>query len=217
MPTFLYNCKHSGDQFRITKFTTDLDPIPDSSYLTTLTECDCPAGHRDTCRHRQMLSRFINHGATSGQAFHNFEKNTWLQAAGVFDEPDDSGAAGAVVNETSLLTIETMISLPDDASSEDVARAFAELGSTVRPSKLNIDLGPGINLLDLANPLETHNAIAEALGEPLISLTDGLAAHTHLDMTGDLRSRSQLPDREISQPPTPESGSRPSTEFKRRV
>ena len=50
----LYNARTSGDSLRITKFDDDLNPIDDSSYLTSQTECTCPAGHRPTCRHRQM-------------------------------------------------------------------------------------------------------------------------------------------------------------------
>ena len=54
--TILYNCHHDGDQYRITKFT---DGNPSSSYLCTESECECPAGERPTCRHRQMLPQMI--------------------------------------------------------------------------------------------------------------------------------------------------------------
>jgi hypothetical protein len=50
----LYNLKTSTDGFRITKFDEDLNV--ESSYITSLNGCDCPAGHRGTCRHREMLS-----------------------------------------------------------------------------------------------------------------------------------------------------------------
>jgi len=83
----LYNCKIDGDHYRITKFTDDLDV--ESSYLTSLTECECPAGVRDTCRHRQMLPRFINKSATRGQWFHKFETGKWI-AAEIEPEVDES-------------------------------------------------------------------------------------------------------------------------------
>jgi hypothetical protein len=57
--TVLYNCRHDGDQYRITKFN---DGEVESSYLTTHENCDCPAGHRSTCRHRQMLPSMLLHG-----------------------------------------------------------------------------------------------------------------------------------------------------------
>lgn len=56
MTKVLYNCHHDGDQYRISKF---VDGELESSYLTTHSECDCPAGHRTSCRHRQMLPQMI--------------------------------------------------------------------------------------------------------------------------------------------------------------
>jgi hypothetical protein len=54
----LYNLRSALDDYRITKFTRDLDV--ESSYLLTRDElgalqCECPAGVRPTCRHRQMF------------------------------------------------------------------------------------------------------------------------------------------------------------------
>lgn len=56
--TPLYSLRTDGDQWRITKF---VDGDVESSYLTTHSECDCPAGHRHTCRHRQMLPQMLAH------------------------------------------------------------------------------------------------------------------------------------------------------------
>lgn len=59
----LYNCRsHQPNEWAITKLTDDLDPEntyvlrpdPDSGEIT----CECPAGIRPTCRHRQMLPHF---------------------------------------------------------------------------------------------------------------------------------------------------------------
>jgi hypothetical protein len=49
----LYNLKSINGEFRITKFDGDLNV--ESSYLVSPHACTCPAGHRDTCRHRNML------------------------------------------------------------------------------------------------------------------------------------------------------------------
>src|SRR5215469_18589107 len=60
----LYHLAHGdfsadGD-YIITKLTEDL--IPEGSYRLSLRECTCPAGHRPTCRHRQMLPLFLEKG-----------------------------------------------------------------------------------------------------------------------------------------------------------
>lgn len=72
--TTLYNCKHTGDQYRITKF---VDGEPEGSYLVTLENCDCPAGERNTCRHRQMLPRFIDRGAVNTGWMWDHDRGGW--------------------------------------------------------------------------------------------------------------------------------------------
>lgn len=136
----LYNCKSDGDQYRISKFTNDLDV--EASYLTDGSECDCPASHRPVCRHRIMLPRFIAKNAVAGQWFHNYEANQWIRAASD-DEPDTLGDLASVASE---LTIASSVQFPDDVSGDDLANAFAGLlhGSN--------DPKP-INLLELAKPI----------------------------------------------------------------
>lgn len=80
----LYNCKHSGDLFRITKF--DADANVESSYLTDGIECDCPAGVRPRCRHRTMLPLFKASKGTNGNLFYDFDAGTWLEVG----EPEDN-------------------------------------------------------------------------------------------------------------------------------
>lgn len=77
--THLYSCRHDSDQYRITKWSTDLEV--EASYLTTLAECDCPAGSRDTCRHRQMLPRFISRSAVDSDWFYDHDRGGWVQIA----------------------------------------------------------------------------------------------------------------------------------------
>ena len=73
----LYNLKSSDGQWRITKFTNDLDV--ESSYITSLQECECPAGSRPTCRHRQMLPKMLNVGAEDSAMFYDFEHDQFLE------------------------------------------------------------------------------------------------------------------------------------------
>ena len=89
----LYNLKTDGDQYRITKFTNNLDV--ESSYLLSLSECECPAGSRPTCRHRQMLPDMLAYDMANTGMFYDFETKVVLQSTveeypGVEAEPLDS-------------------------------------------------------------------------------------------------------------------------------
>jgi len=60
----LYSAKSTIDgegrsAYRVTKFNNG---EVESSYLTDGIQCDCPAGVRPTCRHRQMLPIMKNEG-----------------------------------------------------------------------------------------------------------------------------------------------------------
>lgn len=102
--TSLYSCRHSGDQYRISKFDSHFDL--ESSYLCTETECECPAGHRPTCRHRAMLPKFIARNAIGTDWFFDYDRGGWVQS--------------------------------------------------------------GIVIQEMVDPVDVHNAIAEAVGEPTI-------------------------------------------------
>src|SRR5229473_2775061 len=73
----LYSCRHSGDQYRITKF--DDDRIVLSTYLCTETECDCPAGVRPICRHREMLPKFLERKAIDTDWWFDYDRGGWVQ------------------------------------------------------------------------------------------------------------------------------------------
>jgi len=75
--TFLYNCKHAGDQYRITKFDEHMNV--ESSYLCTTKECECPAGSRPRCRHREMLPRFIQRGTIGTEWCYDYDRGGWVQ------------------------------------------------------------------------------------------------------------------------------------------
>lgn len=72
----LYTCRHDGDQYRITKLTNNLDV--ESSYLCTFDECECPAGVRPSCRHRQMLPMFVDRGAIDTGWMLDFDRGGWI-------------------------------------------------------------------------------------------------------------------------------------------
>lgn len=76
----LYNLKTADGQFRITKFTNDLDV--ESSYLLSESECACPAGSRPTCRHRQMLPKMLEVQAADSGLFYDFDSDKFFEPLG---------------------------------------------------------------------------------------------------------------------------------------
>lgn len=76
--TILYNMHTDGDEYRCTKFN---DGEVESSYLCSTTECQCPAGSRQTCRHRQMLPMFLNRGAVDTFWFLDWDRKGWVSNA----------------------------------------------------------------------------------------------------------------------------------------
>lgn len=93
MPS-LYNCKHSGDQYRISKFDSDFNL--EASYLCDLVTCECPAGHRPSCRHRSMLPKFILRNYVGTEYFFDFDRGGWVQ--GWKEEPAEDVASAALLD-----------------------------------------------------------------------------------------------------------------------
>lgn len=71
----LYNAKKVDDAYRITKFDEDLEV--ESSYITSGSTCECPAGVRDSCRHRQMLPEFIATERFDSAWLLDWDDRTW--------------------------------------------------------------------------------------------------------------------------------------------
>lgn len=97
----LYNLRSADGDWRITKFTNELDP--EGSYLVSADACTCPAGVRPTCRHRQMLPKFLAAGAEDSGMFFHFETEQFLapdlgesNSSSDFGEADDSSADSEV-------------------------------------------------------------------------------------------------------------------------
>lgn len=69
----LYNLKSVDGEFRITKFDSELNV--ESSYLVNDATCECPQGHKPTCRHRRMLPLMLDR--MDSPWFYCFEDKTW--------------------------------------------------------------------------------------------------------------------------------------------
>lgn len=185
--TSLYNCKHSGDQYKITKFDSDFNV--EASYLCDLHSCECPAGHRPKCRHREMLPKFIARDAVGTEWFWDHDRGGWVQGwkeepaqiepeltgdnfiDAIFGEPDFASAAlldqphpePTIVHEIILLA---------NASPDDVAEAFSNLlASEALPIQPEPEPSPNNQELRLAqNETSIREEIAKAL-EPSPSPT----------------------------------------------
>lgn len=76
-----------ADSYRISKFT---DGELESSYQTTFAECDCPAGVRPSCRHRQMLPQMIAADIVNTQFFWNFDLGRAVDFSGTLKSNIDA-------------------------------------------------------------------------------------------------------------------------------
>lgn len=91
-----YNCRQTETPgtYLFTKFDEDLNIVDDSVYLTSESECTCPAGSRATCRHRQMLPIFLAYDRIDTGWFYQFETSSW-------SEPFESLDDGVLSNDLS--------------------------------------------------------------------------------------------------------------------
>lgn len=149
----LYNCKETGDNYRISKFTNDLEV--EASYLTNGRECDCPAGFRPACRHRTMLPRFIAKNAISGRWFYNYEHQQWVRAltdeTTIGEVEEDIASAASQVDE-------------DDIEIFEPSARYAD-GSPLQAGINAKDVTPKpINLLALAEPLRFNKDHSNSVG-----------------------------------------------------
>ena len=120
--TFLYSCRHDGDQYRITKLTENLDV--ESSYLCTFEECDCPAGVRPTCRHREMLPKFIQREAVSTGWMFDYDRGGWVDMRTTDELEEHYGTTGEM---PPLPEGVTMLSLEDPVTLHNaIAEAVGE-------------------------------------------------------------------------------------------
>lgn len=152
----LYNIRSDGDEFRITKFTNELDV--ESSYLTSHTECQCPAGSRPTCRHRQMLPTMLAAGLLDTGGFYDFESQQVLLP--VAEESDALGNGEEYIDNP---IVNDNLAAATDLPMDD------------------------ITILNIDNPEQMHNALADALGEPRRpSFVEGTVGITPEELAAEL-------------------------------
>lgn len=72
----LYTAKKANGGYRISKVTDDLEF--ESSYITTEDSCECPAGHRPSCRHREMLPDFLARGRVGTAWMLDYDNGQWF-------------------------------------------------------------------------------------------------------------------------------------------
>ena len=116
--TFLYSCRHDGDQYRISKFTENLDL--ESSYLCTFDECQCPAAERGKrCRHMDMLPKFVQRGAIDTGWMLDYDRGGWVdmrtqeeidQPRPLAEEPEESyheGTEPSIAPQPALIPVQS--------------------------------------------------------------------------------------------------------------
>lgn len=145
----LYSLRTDGDNYRVTKFTNDLDV--ESSYLTSHDECTCPAGHRPTCRHRQMLPSMLAADLCDSGGFYDFE------------------------SQQVLLPVADKLDVDDNLATA---------------TDLSMD---GITILNIDNPEQMHNALADALGEPRRpTFTEGTIGITQEELAAQIPTYDEV-------------------------
>lgn len=126
--TFLYSCRHDGDQYRISKFTDQLEI--ESSYLVDREACECPAfAKRNRCKHQDMLPYFINRNAVGSGEMFDWDRGGWVR---VFEDPQPI----TVIDEASNIPDHMWNNLPTEAPSPipsvEAAEGGSDLPSAVR-------------------------------------------------------------------------------------
>lgn len=120
----LYNAKtdtgaeaYGVSQFIITKFDDDLNV--EASYLVSSQGCTCPAGHRPSCRHRQMLPMLETR--VNSAFFLDFDTRQWVDPTGeaALSQSEPEPAA------TPLRTTPPAMTVIDDAGPVDWDKALA--------------------------------------------------------------------------------------------
>lgn len=123
----LYSLRTADGSFRITKLDDDLNPEPGASYLVSPEACECPAGQRYTCRHRQMLPKFIEMDAVDSPLMYHFETQEFLDTSSVSDtsvEGLSERPMNPAVNE--LLDLAPEVSVLTEEDQRQVFNAVAE-------------------------------------------------------------------------------------------
>lgn len=140
--TSLYNCKHDGDIYRITKFNSDFNV--ESSYLCDLNSCECPAGVRPSCRHRQMLPKFIHRNHIGDEWFYDHDRGGWVQGSHIEEptslDPQEPYGIGPMMHHLPQINAENKEDRKELAAREaSLAPAGLGWASGARPSTIDED------------------------------------------------------------------------------
>lgn len=111
--TFLYNLRSEGDHYIITKHDKDMEVVssyhlrgtsavaPEASYSQpdgNGMTCDCPQGHKGTCRHRKMFPMMLERVDT-GWMFDFDNTGQWFDPFGA-ETPRDLDEVETLIRET---------------------------------------------------------------------------------------------------------------------
>ena len=114
--TALYNCKQiDANHFRITKFDSGFVPFEHhdgtvSSYTCSESGCDCPQGHKPSCRHRKMLPFFLEEEHVDDNYFFCWDTHQWVKATGIFAEAVEEQKPNVEELETVMVDENTFLS-----------------------------------------------------------------------------------------------------------
>ena len=77
-----YNLIKTPDGYRMVKFDDlwNVDSVYNISYRRGHFFCDCMAGNKPDCRHRQMVPIFCKHRAVNSGKFYCFDTGEWHEA-----------------------------------------------------------------------------------------------------------------------------------------
>lgn len=167
----LYNCvtnidREGQQRYKITKFN---DGDVESSYFCSSTECECPAGVRPSCRHRQMLPEMIARHMVNSHLFWDFDRR---QSCDFEGNPARHTVAQDTKQETSQETIlapnlpPTVVQTVDREILPPAEPVPAGLHGEEETFISNMGLPKGVFIYPLDDPTALHNAIADAVGEP---------------------------------------------------
>ena len=158
----LYNLRSPGT---ITKW--DNDGNIEAQYEVSYEGCTCPAGHRHTCRHRQMLP--LLEPLANTHWFLDWDNGQQvMDFTGILKSHYDRMTCNEV--ETGFLDRPTFIHI--DLMQESIVAEGPLKQDTpasaegMRCEEDTIPLPKGVQMLSFNNPAEVHNAIADAVGEP---------------------------------------------------
>lgn len=102
-PMNLYNCKNANGGYRITKFNSDYEIETTlgspASYVVSSEGCDCPQGHKETCRHRKMLPEFLEHNHVDDGWFFIWDTRMWIAPMGEARAAAEEAGAFEISND----------------------------------------------------------------------------------------------------------------------